>query len=306
MQMAELNFAHNFDWNLLKTFEEIVEAGGISRAALEWDRKQPAVSLALKRLESRVGARLCERGAAGFRLTDEGRRLADVCAAMTRMVAGLPGRIDDCTAQVRGRVKVQVISNLVDPVLDEAIRTFHTKHPTVELEVDVVTWERVSRALLARDIDVGIAPAGFSHAELRYDLLFREVHRPYCGCPHPLFGRAIVAPESLAGETFILTGADEPNELTRYRLRYGLGRVVAGVSEHLEEAKRLAILGIGICFLPEGLAAPDVHAGRLWPLNRGPDAPAMDIYVITNATAPRAAAVQRFLDELRTGLPSAR
>ena len=67
----------------------------------------------------------------------------------------------------------------------------------------------------------------------------------------------------------MLTGADEGDELTQFRLEHGLGRNIAGMSAHLEEAKRLAILGVGLCFLPEGYAQPDVDGGRLWPLLRG-------------------------------------
>ena len=48
------NFSRNVDWNLLKTFHEIVEAGGVSRAGRALRRKQPALSLALKRLEAEL------------------------------------------------------------------------------------------------------------------------------------------------------------------------------------------------------------------------------------------------------------
>ena len=64
------------DWNLLRVFSEIARAGGVSEAARKMGRKQPAVSLALKRLEAHLGAKLCERGPAGFRLTEEGEFIA--------------------------------------------------------------------------------------------------------------------------------------------------------------------------------------------------------------------------------------
>ncbi len=103
----------------------------------------------------------------------------------------------------------------------------------------------------------------------------------------------------MAGEAIRLTGADEPDELTRFRMRYSLGRHVAGLSEHLEEARRLAILGVGICFLPEAFVSSDVADGKLHPvLARGKD-PASDIFLISNPDAPSHRARDILLDHFR-------
>lgn len=72
---------HQLDWNLLKYIAVLAESGGLTRAAKILGRQQPAMSLALKRLEERLNARLCERGPGGFALTEEGRRLAETCIA---------------------------------------------------------------------------------------------------------------------------------------------------------------------------------------------------------------------------------
>ena len=62
MLPTAVNFSRKVDWNLLKTFHEIAEAGGVSRAGRALRRKQPALSLALKRLETSSGSR-CRRPA---------------------------------------------------------------------------------------------------------------------------------------------------------------------------------------------------------------------------------------------------
>jgi len=295
------DFRHGLDWNLLRIFADIVDARGVTRAAQSSGRKQPALSLSLKRLEAALGVRLCERGPRGFALTGEGERVAEICQHLARLVADIPGAVAGGPGgELRGRIRVQIISNIVDPALDGAIADFHAEHPLVEIDIDVVTWEAVTRALLRNDTDIGIAPARFLHAELRYDSLFLEAHRPYCGRAHPLYGRAVEHPDELAGHAFISTGADEPDELTRYRLEHGIGERRAGLSEHLEEAKRLAVLGVGIGFLPEAYAAPEVESGRLWPLlPPGAPAPTMEIFVITNPRAPRHPAAERLLEIIR-------
>ena len=89
------DFYRKLDWNLFKVFSIIVECGGITAAAELLDRKQPSISLALKRLEVRLNVRLCERGPSGFELTDEGRALADTCFKLKSLVRGVPDIIAD-------------------------------------------------------------------------------------------------------------------------------------------------------------------------------------------------------------------
>lgn len=291
-------FGRKLDWNLLKVFYEIVQARGISRAADVVSRKQPAVSLALRRLEVRIGTPLCRRGAGGFELTNEGAAVADACSQVMELVRDVPNLVAEASGLARGRLRLNLISNLVCPVLDEAIAAFHIKFPRVEIIVTVVPWAQVVNAVLRDDIDIGIGPSRTRRSELNYQLLFTEVHRPYCGPGHPLFGETIEDPNQLRREGFILTGADEPDELTDFRVRHGIGTQVAGMTEHLEEARRLTILGVGLCFLPEGLAAPDVAAGRLWPLLPLKDSPRMDVFIIENPNTSRRVAGFRFREEL--------
>ncbi|MDZ4736712.1 MAG: LysR family transcriptional regulator [Rhodospirillaceae bacterium] len=292
-------FARSLDWNLLKIFHEIVEARGISEAARHTSRTQPAVSMALRRLEEQVGARLCRRGPGGFEVTREGDVLAALCAQMFVGVADISGRISDQAAELRGRVRVQLISNLTDSSIDRAFESFHAAHPDVELFVSVSTWDVIRRSVLRSEAEIGIAPAHHKDPRLRYELLFREIYRPFCGRGHPLFGTLVDGPQDLAGEGLILTGADEPDELMRFRTRHAIGRHVAGLSEHLEEAKRLALLGVGICFLPESLVAREVTEGKLHAvLARGND-PSSSIYMISNPAAPTHQASEVLLDYLR-------
>lgn len=296
--MTDDAFLRKLDWNLLKVFHEIVRTGGITRAAEGMGRNQPAVSLSLKRLEDALGVILCRRGPAGFELTDEGQVVAEICAKMGVMAVGLPDRIANLADEVRGRVRIQLISSIVNAAFDRALAEFHSRYPQVEIVIDVTTWDAVGRSLLRNELDIGIAPARFNHAELRYSLLFREIHRPYCGPHHPLFGVILSDPAELAGHPFILTGADEPDELTKYRVRHGIGMRVAGLSEHLDEAKRLTVLGVGLCFLPEAYAAPDVDKGILWPVLPSSAELSMEIHLITNPQAPPNLARELLMDLL--------
>ncbi len=291
------NFSRNVDWNLLKTFNEIAEAGGVSRAGRMLHRKQPALSLALKRLETQLGVTLCRRGPRGFQLTDEGMLVAETCRSLNTLVRNVPKRLGNLAVEVRGRLSIQVMSSLVCERFDTAIARFHKKHPNVEILIDITTWDAVAAALLRDEIDVGVASAPTRRSDLAYDFLFDEIHCAYCGRGHPLFGKTVDEPPALSKYSFVLTAADEPDVVTAYRTRHGLGLHVAGLSEHLDEAKRLATLGIGICFLPKAFAAPEVEAGRLWPVLRPAEHIRAPVFVITKR-GPSKLARQLLLAEI--------
>src|SRR5262245_53620085 len=101
MKATVSDFARNLDWNLLKVFREIVRAGGVTRAGRELVRKQPALSLALKRLESQCGVVLCRRGPRGFELTDEGRIVAAACEHVLLQIGQIPDSLAGSTQEVR-------------------------------------------------------------------------------------------------------------------------------------------------------------------------------------------------------------
>ena len=64
------------DLSLLETFRTIAEEGSFSRAGQKLLRTQPAVSLALKRLEAELGVTLIDRTTKSLSLTDAGQAAA--------------------------------------------------------------------------------------------------------------------------------------------------------------------------------------------------------------------------------------
>ena len=65
----------DFDIRLLKLFRSVVECGGFSAAESVLGIGRSAISQQMSDLEQRLGLRLCQRGRAGFALTEEGREV---------------------------------------------------------------------------------------------------------------------------------------------------------------------------------------------------------------------------------------
>ncbi|MGF6573790.1 LysR family transcriptional regulator of gallate degradation [Paraburkholderia sp. GAS333] len=84
-------------------FDAVCEAGGIGQAALLAGRTQPAVSVAISKLEASFGSQLLERGFGGSELTGEGqilqRRVRRMLDQMERAVTNLLGQTAAAQAQ---------------------------------------------------------------------------------------------------------------------------------------------------------------------------------------------------------------
>lgn len=293
------NFASRVDWNLLRLFVEIVKAGGIGAAARRLNRQQPTISAALKRLEDFAGAQLLRRNASGVEVTPAGRALLLLCEDMFEAARMAPHQIAQAMKRVEGLVRIQMISSVISPELDEAIATFHRRHPSIQIEARVSPWRDVLDALERGEVEIGVGYESGVRAGLSYEPLFVETQQLYCSWQNPLFGRRISRLTELRQEGFVLTGADELEVITQLRQRYGLGTVVNGMAEDIHEAIRLIRLGIGIGFLPVMAAADWVAKGKMWALLPREIEPSYDIFLLARTEPSRNTATQLLLDEIK-------
>src|SRR5690606_6067745 len=288
----------NIDWNLFPVFVEIIRAGGIGAAARRLNKQQPTISLALKRLEDSVGAPLCRRTARGIVPTAAGRALLASCETMLEAARRVPHQLAQAIGQVEGRVRLEMISFVVSPRFDQALGAFHARYPDVLIEIAVSPWRSVIDRLSAGEAELGIGYDSSDRHGLAYHRLLDETQQLYCARHHRLFGSRVADLGELAGERFISTGADEPEHLTRFRRRYGIGERPAGLAEDLHEARRLILAGVGIGFLPTEAAQSEVAAGRLWPLLPDALCPSYPIFLIARADPVRDTATELFLESV--------
>ncbi|CAH2602953.1 LysR family transcriptional regulator [Rhodovastum atsumiense] len=277
------------DWNLLRTFMMVVQEGSITNAALRLCLTQPAVSLALKRLEQRLGRRLIERGGGKFELTDAGRSIyrevRDIYGSITRFGSLVSGTREEMS----GHVRLLMISRVQTRYLDQAMQEFHQMHPQVTFRVEVMATADVHVGLQQKMGSLGICLMRSPVPGLEAEVLVRQTYRLYCGAPHPLFARPGLRIADLRQENFVSFVSDQIDgmlsPLALFRAREGFaGRVIAS-SSNLDEVRRMIVCGLGIGPLPEHIAAADVAAGLLRELPPADGVAPVDIFVAWNPAA---------------------
>lgn len=296
--LIDRKFASRVDWNLLRTFVDIVRAGGIGAAARKLNRQQPSISAALKRLEDHVGTVLLIRTATGVEMTPAGKAMMALCEDMLESARMMPHQIAQATKRVEGYVRIQIVSGLISPEFDEAIASFHRRNPDIHIEIRVSPWRQVLDALEQGEVEIGVSYDSAVRGGLMYEPLLVERQQLYCARSSPHYGHRYSRLTDLRAEHFVLTGDDEIELITNLRRRNGLGTKVSGLAEDINEAQRLVRLGVGIGFLPVPAAEEDVAKGRLWPMLYADIEPAYDIYLLARTDPARDTATQLFWDEV--------
>ncbi len=282
----EDRFANDLDWNLLRTFTVIAEEGSITRAANRLLRGQPAVSLALQRLEESLDNRLVDRGRGSFRLTAAGRNLYRECVDLYDGIS----RLKDITALasqvVSGNVSIHLASHVVTPLLDDLLYETCRAHPEVTYDIATVTSATVAQQVQEKNASFGICLVNRRLPDLDYKVIYREFFGFFCGPRHPLFGRKNLRLNDLRGLDAVSFSTDDLNDALRpvalLRRQYALDQRIIGQSTQLEEVRRMIVCGLGIGPLPVHVVEREVKDGLLWRLPPYKNPPAVDIFLVTN------------------------
>ncbi|WP_054529145.1 LysR family transcriptional regulator [Erythrobacter sp. SG61-1L] len=284
MTGVDSDIALKLDWNLVRTFLVIVEEGSITGAAIRLDLKQPSVSNALRRLEETLGHRLIERGPRNFAVTPQGQVLYAEARDMFGAIERLPGLLADVSGEVSGTVALAMATHVVSPLVDGTLAEFQRSHPSASVSIHVRSSRQVVEDVRARRAPLGICLAGRHYADITYTHLYTEHFGFFCGPGHPLFGRKGLKLEDLAGERSVSFDTDQIDDVLSpvavLRARASFSGPPVGVSNNLEEVRRMVIAGLGIGPLPIHVVARDCADGLLWRLPPYDDPPAVDVSVV--------------------------
>lgn len=296
--------------NLLRSFFMIAEERSLTRAAARLSMSQPSVSQALQRLEEQLGCQLVLRDSRRFELTARGQKIYEECDEIFRSVERIGQLTQERIVEEFGEVRIQIISNLESPLINEALRLYHQRHPSVTWVVEVQNSQDTIKRIQAEKGGIGFCLLSRPVFSLNCELMFREEFSVYCGAEHPFFGRREVEKRELRQESFVsFTCATEGMGLEPMAVlsqSLGLGERISGQSPNLEEVRRMIVAGLGIGILPLTAVHDEVAKGLLWPLEIKGYPLGADVFLVTHPEGAYSTAERNFLDliqELRTLYP---
>src|SRR5437762_11451358 len=140
----------------LRIFLAVAEERSFSRAAAKVHRTQPAVSHAVRRLETDLGEQLFDRSSKSGTLTDAGRVLQNYGQRLVRLAEETESAMRELRDLRRGRVLIGANEAAVHTLLP-VIARFRQRHPQIAIDVRRVPARQIAVEVQQGNLQIGRA-----------------------------------------------------------------------------------------------------------------------------------------------------
>jgi len=253
------------EFSQLEFFVTVVEEGSFSKAAERVFRTQPAVSIAIRRLEDEIGAPLFERSQKTAALTEVGTLVYDYA----RRILSLRDQTFDVVAELkslkRGRVRIGANESTSLYLLPHLILDYRALHPNVMVEIFRHASDRLPREVLDRNVDFALLAFEPVDSNLESFPVLRDELVLIMHPEHRLAKLPSVTVEDLGNEPFL---AHNVKTGSRHKVMETFAQHHTPLNITLELAtietiKRFVQLKIGLAFVPRMCVAEELERGSL-------------------------------------------
>lgn len=283
----------------MRVFVRVVELGSFARASEDLDVARPTTTMAVGRLEERLGVRLLQRTTRRLSLTEDGRSFYEGCVRILGDLAETEESLSKARALPRGRLRVGTPHSFVHLAFMPNLPRFLERYP--ELEVEVFMSDRAVD-LIAEGLDCALRAVVVPGDSTLVARTLAKVN--WLTCASPAYLEKHGSPRSIAElerhncVRFISqsTGRSADWHFARGDEQISFApRGTFGVSS-LEGAMAAAVGGIGIAQVPDVLGMPLLTSGALRPLLLDVVAPAPPLQVVYPSNRYLSAKVRALAD----------
>jgi len=248
----------------LQVFLTVATERSFSRAAEKLFRTQPAVSLAVQRLEQELGEKLIDRSGKDLILTDAGRSVLEYA----RRFQSLQLELDNSLAELRdnsaGRLTIGANESTALYLLRH-IERYRDLYPKVKVQIRRSLSSKIPDELLDGNLELGIISYDPGDERLKSKVIYTDALAFVVSPQHRLAHRKTVGIADLGNECFIAH-----NVLSPYR-----DVVIREFQSHkvplrmdvemptIETIRRLVQHNLGVAFLPRMCVEQDIEQGSL-------------------------------------------
>jgi DNA-binding transcriptional LysR family regulator len=248
----------------LKVFLAVATEKSFSRAAEKLLRTQPAVSLAVQRLESSLQEKLIDRSGSPLILTDAGRLVADYA----RRFENLEGELQNSLAELRDHSAGRLIIGANESTtlyLLQHIEQYRRLYPKIKVQVRRSFSSKIPAQLIDGDLELGVISYDPQDERLNSRVIYTD-HLAFVVSPqHRLGSKKAVAISDLANETFIAHNVVSPyrevvlREFQRHKVPLRMHVEMPTV----ETIRKLVQRNEGVAFLPKMCVEQELKQGTL-------------------------------------------
>ncbi len=303
MKPKKLNQVTDFDIKLLKIFKTVCDCHSFTAAESILGISRSAISLHMSDLENRLGIRLCQRGRAGFALTDEGREVLQYIEMLTASIEDFRAKINQMHNQLKGEFNIGIINNLVtmqSAYITKSLAQLGEENSEVVINISMSTLSDIECRVLDNRLHAGAIPLVSPLSGLDYFHLYQENSFLYCGENHPLFNHTgKINPKDLKQWNTVLPNyAISPEAMKLHQLLN-----CSATASDREGIAFLILTGKFVGFLPDHYARKWVVDGFMKPIMQNVMHYSTPICLITHKGKNVNIILKTFMDILKRIVP---
>lgn len=239
----------------LRQFVVLAEERSFSAAALRLFIAQPALSVAIRKLEEEIDAKLFIRGSRGVRLTAAGDAVLKAARRCLESAQGIKEAARLATAGESGTLHIGVSGSVTVRLLPTLVQAFSPQYPKVRLELREGTNLELLSMVETGTLDLGFVRIPVNRPpELRFQLV--EEDRLCLALPrgHALTKRSAIPLAELEGLPFIGYAPSPVGGLhtavSQVLQRAGVAPRITQEAVQVQTALGLVASGLGIAMVP--------------------------------------------------------
>jgi DNA-binding transcriptional LysR family regulator len=248
----------------LRVFLTVAGEKSFSRAAEKLLRTQPAVSLALQRLEAELDEKLMDRSGKDLLLTDAGRIVLDYARRFENLERELSNSLAELRDNSAGRLVIGANESTTLYLLRH-IEQYRRLYPKVKVQVRRSLSSKIPTQLIDGDLEMGVISYTPADDRLVSQVIFTD-HLAFVVSPEHRFAqRESVSITELDMETFIAHNVVSPyrevvlREFQRHKVTLNMDVEMPTV----ETIRHMVQRNEGVAFLPRMCVLHELEQGLL-------------------------------------------
>lgn len=242
----------------------VAQEKSFSRAAESLHRTQPAVSQAIRRLETEIGEPLFDRSSKDGTLTAAGRVLFDLAQQMLKMRQHAHTAIRELKDVHRGKLTLSANEYTVMYLLP-ILPVFRVRHPHIKIEVRRSLASRIPSEIVGRDAEIGVVSFRPSDKAIATLPVLTDDLALIVPPDRPLAQKTVVSVRELGAESFIAHNVPSPyrERVIRTFEKYKTPLNISMELPTLESIKRFVEQGMGVALVPRLTAQTEIARGQV-------------------------------------------
>jgi DNA-binding transcriptional LysR family regulator len=281
-------------------FIAVANSGQISRAAMDINVSQSALTAAIKALEETIGTPLFERHSTGVTLTYEGNLFLDHARhimANVEEAIQLPRRIRE---NVSGSLNLAMSYTVAGYFLPPHLARFARNFPNVKINMTEADRGAIEEGLVAGTFDLAVILTSniINQEDLAQETLLQSRRRLWVDAQHRFLDQPHVSLQDIAAEPYIMLTVDEAsNTAQRYWNRTPHNPRTMFRTSSVEAVRSLVASGMGVAILSDMVYRPwSLEGRRVEVLPVSDPVPTMDVGFAWPKNAEQSEATKAFIE----------